>query len=155
MRVITIQDEGVLKVLEEKGYYIVDKEKSDYKFYGESYDIMIKLIYEKYNIEALPIWGFSKVQGLEPENDLRWDYYKGKGGDKRRDDEVLIELEIDDNDGISMNYYEWTDIMYYLEAKNEELVGNAYNNLFNLDRANTIQVCIPILYPEMIKGIYK
>lgn len=151
MRVITIQNEEVLKELEEKGRYIVDKEKSNYKNYKKSYDFISKILYDKYKVDMLPIWGFIKIHNEEPKIDLNWSFYQCEF--KEKENPILLELEIDEQDGLLTNYYNWTDIMYYIEEGDDLLIEVIKDNLYDLE--GTIQVCIPILYPEMIKGVYR
>lgn len=154
MRVITIQHKDVLNILEQEGIYWVDQCKSSYKNYKPSYDKMMKLMEEKLGVQLLPIWCFSKVQGMEPSTDINWENYIGKGC-PLDENSVLLELEVDETNALIMDYYQWTDYMFFLEGNDGDGIETALENLFKLERADTVQVCIPFIKKNMITGIYQ
>lgn len=151
MRVVTIQDKQVLEDLLRSGIYIVDIYKSKYKQYEESYRTMKELMDKHLGIRTLPIWGFNKVQGMVPPIDLDWEYYKGKGVDITPNS-VIMELEVDERNMLIMDYYQWTDYMYFLGEGDTERANVSLQNLFDIDNADTIQICMPFMHKYMIKS---
>ena len=153
MKVVTIQHKNVLDILRQEGIYWVDQYRSDYKGFKPTYDKMMILMEEKIGVKLLPIWCFSRVQGMEPSTNLNWENYKGKGC-PIDETSVLFELEVDEINALIMDYYQWTDYMYFLGDNDDEGIETALENLFKIETADTVQVCIPFIKKNMILSVY-
>ena len=149
MRIITIQNKKVSEIIRKEGIYVVDRDKSQYNSYGASYEKMRSLMGKHLNIKTLPIWGFLKIHDMTPSLDLNCPYYIGKGA-IIDENSVLLELEVDESMALIMDYYKWTDYMYFLGEGNTVKAEKSLSALFEIENADTIQVCIPYIKKSML-----
>ena len=154
MRVITIQSYEIFDDFLKNDIVYVDRDESQYNTeLKQSYDKMQNLMKEKLNFDGLPFWGFHLVENLLPPTDMSWKYYDCKGS-RSVQDGVLFELEVDEKEVLSMNYYEWADYIYYLGEDDKKNANIALDHLWDTDKYNTIQICLPYLNKENVKAVY-
>ena len=107
MRLFTVQPKEVFRQIFNEGYFICDKNKSEYmstdKNFVKAYDWlakeMCKKIGNKENIEY-PVWAWYKINGkneLPDFNDILISY----------DNCMLLEIEIDDSEVVLSDYDDW------------------------------------------------
>lgn len=102
MKCITIQNKEVYNILKQKGIYKASIEKIS-KNLKEPYQLMMK----EYKWTSVPIF-------LAPEG-----YYVEFSGAKFNENSIAIELDIPDELIKVQCYYDWSDLIYFLENPND------------------------------------
>lgn len=116
MRIVTIQNRVVWDNINNTGVHEVEDNKTKYNHYKATYDVMRDLMAEKLGENVLPVWGIAKAHVQDPIPDINWEHYVGMGH-TTGEDVILLELEIDESKALVMDYYHWTDFMYFFRIR--------------------------------------
>lgn len=129
MKLWTIQPVEVINEIEEKGYYITDKEKIDNDFitaYNWITDKMKENIRNSDNIEY-PLWAWHTYDGKRKQPDLRNSGYAEKGTKM-----CCIEFEIQDDKVMLSEFDEWHIVLNDGYGFDNELWDKKYEHILTL-----------------------
>lgn len=145
MKIVTIQNKAVLNIINTEGIY-----KASYSRVSENLLAPYKALAKEYNYTSCPI--FAGVVGKYCE------FYGAK-----TEHSVALELDIPDEEVSFQDYYNWVDVIYYMEASKEEfeetfntaLVPNieTYTKMVLNDKVEpnrAVQATIPYIKKEWI-----
>lgn len=130
MQVVTIQHKKVLESLENTGVYqaemsrVPDNRKQAYQDMCEYYG-----------------WDHCPVFGCELGHELHLD-------DGRCEDGVALQLEVPDMYARRQHYYDWSDVIYFLEFPNE------FNDTFDLTKVPDIKTYEKFVFDFIYLGSY-
>lgn len=145
MKLVTVQNVEVVKQLRRGNTYYAELSRIE----GESnlsnaYQVMMG----HYGYSHAPVFGC--VVGRRAE------FYGAN-----LDNSVLLELEIPDDVVRLQSYYDWSDVIYFLEFPYEwngddfdKFVANTLNGFGTADMKCTVQAVIPYILPEWLKEVY-
>lgn len=147
MKLVTIQHKNVIETLNKQGVYHASYSKLKYKHYVKQYKNLAEYCGFSYcPIFCTPITNTSAIES---------------SGIYEDDEYVKLYLEIPDSRCVELDYYEWSDYLYYSsgEEYDDYFNFNADEALSNIDKyiilgqSKTPQICIQEIYKSDIINI--
>lgn len=140
MKLVTIQHKSILETLNKQGVYHASYSKLKYKHYVKQYKNLAKYCGFSYcPIFCTPIRNTTAIES---------------SGIYEDDEYVKLYLEIPDSRCVELDYYEWSDYLYYSSGEEYDSYFNfnADEALANIDKyiilgqSRTPQICIQEIY---------
>ena len=143
MKLVTIQWKGVLDILNQQGIY-----HASYGYGYRQYIAQYQNLADYCNFSYCPIF-------CAPEDDTT---AIESSGIKEDNEHIKIYLEIPESRCIEMDYYEWSDYLYYSSGEeydsyfnfNEEEALANIDKYIKLGQSHTSQICIQEIYQSDI-----
>lgn len=146
MKLVTVQWKGVLDIIKEQGIY-----HASYGYGYRQYIAQYQNLADYYGFSHCPIFctPIDETTAIE------------SSGIKEDDEHIKIYLEIPESRCVELDYYEWSDYLYYSsgEEYDDYFNFNADEALANIDKyvilgqSKTPQICIQEIYKSDIIDI--